>query len=630
MNLAYADAYRYVLCHWLGCGFVFSLKVFLKYGMAGASTIGMAMASLAGVTPLESNVMPLAAQTPAAAPDLTGEDPLVDGTESEGESTESEGPEEGPQSGQEPESAEDGEALETLENSPPGEDGDVEPQVASIMQVAFPAALPLTAGVSRAGGADRYGTAVAISQRLFPVAGGADVVFVASGDSYPDGLTLGALASSRGGPLLMVKRGGVPPSVVAEIRRLSPTEIVVAGGEGAVSQASYSTLQSLAPKVRRLQGADRYATAAAIAAEFPLGSGAMLATGTDFPDALVASAVSAKNGGGGPVLLTRGFTASAEALESLRMLQPSAVTIVGGTWSAASLQQIRQASGKEPDVRKGPDRYATSAAVAQKFWQAPSKSIIFATGATYADAMAMVPASRAYDAPILLMRKDCRPKSVLAAASAQANILVAGGTGAIADGAVHKTCNVLPAVVSQSGGFYRFNMTHQSQANGFYCGPATAQMILSRLGYNRSQSGVALSQSNLATDAYLMTNSWGRTPWVKAAMSRGLNAWMGGSAYVQKGAPSTATFRSAVSNSFTKTGRPVVVDTQEWSGGAHYNGHPSYTTFSHLMPIEGYNASTDTLIALDPASHFYAASRPSFSHNLGSFTGFLQKYGIYY
>lgn len=209
-------------------------------------------------------------------------------------------------------------------------------------------------------------------------------------------------------------------------------------------------------------------------------------------------------------------------------------------------------------------------------------------------------------------------------------MLVAGGTGAIADGAVYKTCPTLPSVVTQSGGYYRFNMTHRSQENGFYCGPATAQMILSRLGYNRSQSGVVLTQANLATDAYLMTNSWGRTPWVKAAMSRGLNAWMGKNVYVQAGAPSSASFRTAVSNSFTKTGRPVVVDTQEWSGGAHYNGHPAYSSFSHLMPVEGYNASTDTLIALDSASHFYPASSPSFTHNLGSFTGFLQSFGIYY
>lgn len=595
--------------------FVGGYQALKAYTLVGASTAALVVTALVGAAPLASGV-------------AAGETHSGDGLDTTEEGFDEAWPEPGQQSGLLPEST--GELAVNPEDGELSEREVAGPLTVSAEETAFADAVPLARGVSRAGGVDRYGTAVAVSQRLFPLAGSAEVVFVASGESYADGLALGALASFRGGPLLMVPRGPVPPSVAAEIRRLGPSEIVVAGGEGAVSASSYATLTSLAPEVRRVFGPDRYGTAAAIAAEFPKGAGAMLATGTDFPDALVASAVSAKNGGGGPVLLTRGFTASEEALQALRILQPSAVTIVGGTWSGLSLDQIRQASGREPDVRKGPDRFATSAEVAAKFWQTPSRSVIFATGATFADAMAVVPASRAYDAPILLMNKECRPKSVVGAASAQTNVLVAGGTGVIADGAVYKTCDVLPAVVSKSGGYYRFNMTHRSQQNGYYCGPATAQMILSRLGYNRSQSGVALSQANLATDAFLMTNSWGRTPWAKAAMSRGLNAWMGKDLYVQAGAPSAASFRAAVSNSFTKTGRPVVVDTQEWSGGAHYNGHPAYTTFSHLMPVEGYNASTDTIIALDSASHFYASSSPSFSHNLGSFASFLQSFGIYY
>ncbi len=495
--------------------------------------------------------------------------------------------------------------------------------------IAFTSALPLPQGVTRAGGGSRYETAVALSKRLFPT-GGASTVFVASGTSFADGLALGALASFRGGPLLLVSSTSVPAVVKSEISRLQPDEIIVAGGEGAVSEAALATLMTITPEVRRLAGSDRYATAAAIAAEFPEGSGAMIATGVTFPDALVASAASSRNGGGGPVILTRGFTASAEALESLRELKPSQVTIVGGTWSSANLAKIGEAAGKTPSVTKGADRYATSAAVAQKFWPSPSPAIIYATGADYADAMAAVPIARAYGAPILLTNKLCRPKSILAPASVQSRVLVVGGTGAIADGAVTKTCPVLPPLVSQSSGYYRFGMSHRAQQTNYYCGPATAEMILSRLGYGYSKSGLPLSQYNLGRKEFLKTNIDGRTLFEEARMSVGMNAWMGKNLYAQMWKPSSAQFRSKVSASFTATGRPVVVDTQEWSGGAHYNGHPAYSTFSHLLPVEGYNPSSDQLIMLDSASHFYPASKPSFTHGLSNFTQFLQRYGIYY
>ena len=491
-------------------------------------------------------------------------------------------------------------------------------------------ATPIAKGVNRTGGSTRYETSVQMSKRLFPGTQRPDAVFIASGSSYADGLTLGALAAASGGPLLLVQPNAVPAVVEKEIKRLAPQQIYVAGGTGAVSAGVFQKLETLAPNVQRLAGPSRYETAETIAAAFPVGSGAMLATGTSFPDALVASAASVKNGGGSAVLLTRGFKSSEEALRGLQRLKPSAVAVIGGSWSSASLNAIKTASGRTPETISGKDRYATSAAVAKRFFTEGAPTAIYASGADFADAMVAVPASAAYDAPILLAKKNCKPSSVTAATDKQSRVLLVGGTSVLTNGSATETCPVLPAVVSQSGGYYRFNMLHSNQINGYYCGPASAEMILRRLGYTKSVHGVTLSQSNLAKSQYLATDAWGRTAWADARMSKGLNAWTGKSQWVQKAAPNTSTFRSRVSASFTSTGRPVVVDTQEYSGGQHYNGHPSYSTFSHLMPIEGYNPGTDTIIMLDPAEHFYAASKPSFTHNLASFVSYLQAFGMYY
>lgn len=60
----------------------------------------------------------------------------------------------------------------------------------------FADAPAIARGNSRIGGHDRFETAVAISQRLFPN-GKAPAVFLASGSAYADGLAVGALATFK-------------------------------------------------------------------------------------------------------------------------------------------------------------------------------------------------------------------------------------------------------------------------------------------------------------------------------------------------------------------------------------------------------------------------------------------------
>ena len=83
---------------------------------------------------------------------------------------------------------------------------------------------------SRLSGADRYTTAVAISKRAFPT--GAPVVYLARADGYADALAGGALTD---GPVLLVPRcGTVPAPVLAEVRRLVPSQVIALGGANAV------------------------------------------------------------------------------------------------------------------------------------------------------------------------------------------------------------------------------------------------------------------------------------------------------------------------------------------------------------------------------------------------------------
>src|SRR5690606_16448261 len=86
--------------------------------------------------------------------------------------------------------------------------------------------------VTRLAGPDRYATAAAIAGE-FPA--GADVVYVASGQNFPDALAGAALAGSQGAPVLLVRSDGIPTATHEALRELFPFRVVVLGGTGSVS-----------------------------------------------------------------------------------------------------------------------------------------------------------------------------------------------------------------------------------------------------------------------------------------------------------------------------------------------------------------------------------------------------------
>jgi glucose/arabinose dehydrogenase/putative cell wall-binding protein len=100
------------------------------------------------------------------------------------------------------------------------------------------------APVVRRAGADRFGTAVAISAAAHP--DGADVVHLATGEGFADALAGAPAATAAGGPVLLAASRCVPRPVLVELDRLAPREVVLLGGEGA-----------LGPGVARLAGCDR-------------------------------------------------------------------------------------------------------------------------------------------------------------------------------------------------------------------------------------------------------------------------------------------------------------------------------------------------------------------------------------
>lgn len=216
--------------------------------------------------------------------------------------------------------------------------------------------------VRRTAGADRYATAVALSQLVFP--DGAEVAFVATGTSFADALAGGPVAAVHGGPTLLTATDTLPDVTTTELRRLAPSRIVVLGGSAAVSAGVEAQLRPLAGEVFRIAGASRYGTAANLATWIfdPGVEVAYVASGAGFADALAGGAAGGYRGG--PVLLVERDAIPAVTAEALRTLAPGAIRVLGGS-GAVGEAVVADLRALAPDVQRlaGADRYETAALV---------------------------------------------------------------------------------------------------------------------------------------------------------------------------------------------------------------------------------------------------------------------------
>ncbi|QAV71470.1 hypothetical protein ESZ53_14125 [Salinibacterium sp. UTAS2018] len=272
--------------------------------------------------------------------------------------------------------------------------------------VKFQSAAP---SISRLSGGDRYETAVAIS-RQFPA--GVPVVYIATGAGYADALSAAPAAAAQGGPLLTTARNVLPQAVAAEIKRLKPQKIVVAGGAGAVSGSVLTALKKLAPSVQRLGGSDRYETSRLlIDYAFDSAPIAYLATGRNFPDALSASAAAGSIGA--PVILVDGKQRKVDKSTTalIRDLGVSRINIAGGTGVISSGIESTLKNTMSVKRLSGSDRYSTSAAI-NRYAFSSASTAYFAVGTGFADALAGAALAGKSGSPLYVVARTCVSSAV--------------------------------------------------------------------------------------------------------------------------------------------------------------------------------------------------------------------------
>ena len=179
----------------------------------------------------------------------------------------------------------------------------------------------------RIGGYDRYETSTLIALQLQ-----SDSVIVAYGDDFPDALASASFAGIRQIPIVLINKT-LPQSVANYFKTQKPSNVIVVGGEAVVPTGLLSSKGIVIEK--RLGGIDLYDTSAIIydySKTSYTSPDIFIASGEDFPDAMVGTVVASKSKA--PLLITRTNTIPTPIYSILtsRINQSCGVVyILGGT-----------------------------------------------------------------------------------------------------------------------------------------------------------------------------------------------------------------------------------------------------------------------------------------------------------
>ena len=174
--------------------------------------------------------------------------------------------------------------------------------VALVVTLLTPAAFAADNKVQRVAGENRYETSADIALDKFD---SADTVIIVNGEdrfAYADGLAASVLAGALDAPILLTDANELSDAVADAIEELGASKAYILGGTTAVSEAVEEALEDLDLDITRLDGENRYETAALIAEEADTDSKtAYVVNGWANADAMVAGAAAFNNGN--PILL---------------------------------------------------------------------------------------------------------------------------------------------------------------------------------------------------------------------------------------------------------------------------------------------------------------------------------------
>lgn len=177
---------------------------------------------------------------------------------------------------------------------------------------------------TRIQGTDRYETSLKIAQMI----GTENGVVIASGENFPDSLSIAPVAAAQQMPILLTMHNSMPDDIKSFIQNNTSSKYYVIGGTSVVNDSVVNGLTN----IKRLGGSDRYQTNMLILGEFGNSmnfNNVYVATGEDFADAIGGAAAAAKTSS--PIALTSSSNFSAQSIVQSYIGSVTSVKILGGT-----------------------------------------------------------------------------------------------------------------------------------------------------------------------------------------------------------------------------------------------------------------------------------------------------------
>lgn len=304
-------------------------------------------------------------------------------------------------------------------------------------------------------GEDRFETSTSVANMLD---NGQQVqnIVLASAHNFPDALSASTLAYQLKAPIILVNPGYKDSMMsynYVKDHLVTGGTVTIVGGNGIISRSAEQWLLNNGFHVNRLGGKDRFETNALIVKQLNVTTGTpiIIASGTDFPDALGISSLAASKGW--PILLSNPSNLTQSVQDFLTSDQPTEVYVVGGQGVLHNglLDQIKTLSPNSQIQRLGgADRFETLAQILNKFYPNPTQ-IYVANAFDFADALSGSTLAAAQNAPILLVnpRSEDLPKSIeayleiLKNNNVQPQVNVLGGEGAVPGRLVNKINEIL-------------------------------------------------------------------------------------------------------------------------------------------------------------------------------------------
>lgn len=270
---------------------------------------------------------------------------------------------------------------------------------------------PQDVTTARYAGDNRFDTAGLIAD---DVSGGeAPDVLLARGDLYPDALSGNFLAGIRGVPILLMPSDVLHEDTMGWLRTLGTDNITILGETAAISASNEQALKDAGYNVDRIGGFDRYETALLTATEgaqegtvgtWDGDRTAIVASGENFPDALVAGSLSFSENF--PLLLTHPSSLTDDARKALNDLDIQRVIIPGGPVAVSeNAENDIEAMGIQVTRIDG-ERRVTTATEFADFVKAEFgwtyELINIARGDLFPDALTIGPLAGQAEAPLLL------------------------------------------------------------------------------------------------------------------------------------------------------------------------------------------------------------------------------------